>query len=376
MALDLSQIRKEIDGIDEQLIRLFMKRMDCTKRVAEYKTQNGLPVLNVQREREILEKVGGAAGERETAARLLFGTMMDISRAAQYPLVTKNHPLRGEFGAALNRPFAPKKIGFQGTHGSYSEAAAAAIGADAERLSFEHFEDVFQAVSAGEIDAGVVPAENSYAGSISENYDLLLKYNLKISAMVDLPIEHCLLTAGGDKSKIKKVYSHKQALAQCREYIIQSGFEPIEMENTAFAAKFVAESGDETLAAIAGERSAEIYGLTVAEKSIQSSNTNFTRFMAVSREMCVRPDADLISVAFAIDHTPGSLHKTLSMLSAGGMNLTRIESRPDKASPFRYVFYVDFTGNIGDEATASLLCGLSDELLMLKVFGNCKILTP
>lgn len=375
MALELSEIREEINRIDEQILNLFLQRMKCSGQVAAYKVEHNIPVYNGAREQEILDKISAKSGEYGDSARLLYSTIMNISRALQYPSVTKNSPFRLVINSAVSADFSPKNIGYQGSEGSYSQNVAKKMFVAAKMHNYAHFRDVFEAVANGEIDCGIVPIENSYAGSVSENYDHLLEYDLKINAVFDLPVNHCLLVKPGtDLSKICTVYSHPQALAQCNVYLNKHGYEPSAMDNTAFAAEFVAKSDDDTVAAIASEQAAEKNGLIIAAKGIQTSGKhNYTRFIAVSKEMAVAPDAELVSIAFSIPHEPGSLYKTLSMLAANGLNMTRIESRPDKESPFRYIFYVDFIGNISDEKTAALLCGLDNELPMLKLLGNCKI---
>lgn len=375
MALELSEIREEINEIDEQMLKLFLQRMECSAKVAAYKVEHNMPVYNGAREQEILDKISAKSGEYGDSARLLYSTIMNISRALQYPSVTQSSQFRQVIDKAKAAQFSPQTVGYQGSEGSYSQTVATKMFSGAKMQNFTHFRDVFEAVSNGEIDCGIVPIENSYAGSVSENYDHLLEYDLKINAIFDLPVNHCLLVKpGADFSKIRTVYSHPQALAQCSVYLNERGFEPSAMDNTAFAAEFVANSDDDTVAAIASEQAAEKNGLAIAARGIQTSGKhNYTRFIAVSKEMSSPPDAELISIAFSIPHEPGSLYKTLSMLAANGLNMTRIESRPDKESPFRYIFYVDFVGNIADEKTAALLCGLDNELPMLKLLGNCKI---
>ena len=375
MALELSEIREEINKIDEQLLELFLKRMECSGQVADYKVEHNMPVFNGAREQEILDKIASKSGEYGDSTRLLYSTIMNISRALQYPAVTKSSPFRQVIDNALSAEFSPKKVGYQGSEGSYSQTVAAKMFGDANMQKYAHFRDVFEAVASGEIDCGIVPIENSYAGSVSENYDHLLNYDLKINAIFDLPVNHCLLVKpGADLSKIRTVYSHPQALAQCSVYLNEHGYESAAMDNTAFAAEFVAKSADGTVAAIASEQAAEKNGLEIAARGIQTSGKhNFTRFIAISREMATPADAELVSIAFSIPHEPGSLYKTLSMLAANGLNMTRIESRPDRESPFRYIFYIDFIGNIADERTAALLCGLDNELPLLKLLGNCRI---
>lgn len=376
MAMDLSDIRKKIDEIDKDLLTKFIERMDCTRQVAEYKTEHNIPVLNSAREQEILDSVAEKSGTLSNATVMLFRTIMNISRGAQYPIVTKNSPVHDELKAARAMKFNPKKIGFQGTDGSYSQIAAKKLFGNAESMkNYQHFEDVFKAVANGEIDCGVLPAENSYAGSVSENYDNLLKYDLKINRMIDLPISHCLLVKPNvDISKIKCVYSHVQALNQCRDYIDSHGYESVPLENTAFAARFVAQSDDENVAAIASRDTAELYGLKIVDSDIQAAGQNYTRFMAIAKNLSITDDADTVSIAFSIPHSSGSLYSTLSMLAANGMNMTRIESRPDKDTPFRYIFYVDFIGSVDDERTAALICGLHDELPFMRVLGCNKII--
>lgn len=375
MALELSEIREEINKIDEQLLKLFLQRMKCSGQVADYKVEHNMPVFNAARENEILDKIAAKSGDYSDSMRLLYSTIMNVSRALQYPSVTKNSRFRQIISKAQNTEFAPKSVGFQGSDGSYSQSVAAKMFSNAKMQNYAHFRDVFEAVQSGEIDCGIVPIENSYAGSVSENYDHLLEYDLKINAVYDLPVNHCLLIKPKtDISKIRTVCSHPQALAQCSVFLNEHGFEPSAMDNTAFAAEFVANSDDDTIAAIASEQAAEKNGLKIAYRGIQTSGkSNFTRFIAVSRDMSVPKNAELVSIAFSIPHESGSLYKTLSMLAANGLNMTRIESRPDKESPFRYIFYVDFIGNIADENIAAMLCGLDNELPMLKLLGNFKI---
>ncbi len=369
--MDLNEIRNEIDQIDGQLIRLFLKRMECSKAVAAYKTQNGLPVLNTQREKEILDNVAQKSGEMADEAKLLFQTMMTVSKVSQYPMVTQNHPLRQTVQKAFETPFAPKKIGCPGTLGSYSEEAAKTLFPASELCYYPSFEDVCQALKNKKVDAAVLPVENSYAGSVSENYDALLKYHLYINAAFNLPVSHCLVACKGtDRSQIRKVYSHEQALNQCKDYIDQNGYEKEEMINTSYAAKFVAGKADPTLAAIASRQTAQLYDLVILDENIQSSKNNSTRFIAVSNTMAVQDDADLISIAFRLPHQPGALYNVLCKLYCLGVNITKIESRPDKNTPFEYVFYLDLKGDLKNDKILGVLCGLQEELPMFEIFGS------
>ncbi|MBQ2675800.1 MAG: prephenate dehydratase [Clostridia bacterium] len=369
--MDLKEIRNKIDSIDDQLLDLFLQRMECSKQVAEYKVANNIPVLNAQRESEILDKVASDAGDYAEHARLLYSTIMDISRSAQYPYVCKNNSLNEVITSATNTEFAPKIVGCQGTIGAYSEQAALTLYPDCEIKYYPTFEQVFKAIENGEVDCGVLPVENSCAGSVVENYDLLMKYDMYINQQVDLSISHCIAACpNADMGTIKTVFSHEQALNQCADFITEHAISPHSMRNTAIAAEYVANKGDDTLAAICSERCADVYSLKILHKNIQTSSVNTTRFVVVSKSMSIKPDASHISVAFTLPHIPGALYRVLSKLAAFNLNLTKIESRPVKTSLFEYLFYLDFNGNLLDEKTASLLASLNEEMPQFKLFGN------
>ena len=247
---------------------------------------------------------------------------------------------------------------------------------NAEIKYYPTFEDVFNAVSSGEIEGGIIPIENSYAGSVVENSDLLIKHDLHINCAYNLPVCHCLVAnKGADIKTVKTVISHEQALNQCSDFIKEHGYAQKSAANTAIAAKQVADGDDITVAAIASEATAELYGLQILARAIQTSDNNTTKFVAIAKNMAFSDDSNCISISFCIPHTPGSLYKTLSKLAAYGMNMTKIESRPDRHSPFQYVFSMDFTGSLCDEATVSVLCGMCKELPVLNILGNYKLLS-
>ena len=373
--MELSDIRKQIDEIDSQLLPLFLKRMECSSAVAEYKAEHNLPVLNAQRENEILDRLSKEAQGNETAVRLLYSTIMDVSRMAQYGKVSKGKRLAKQIEDAKDTSFTPKTVACQGVAGAYSHIGAKKLYENCEISFFDSFEDVFKKVADGEFDCGIVPIENSYAGSVVENYDLLLKYNLYINKAINLPIEHCLVAKeGATLESIKDVYSHNQGLLQCAEFIKEMGYNSHATKNTAVAARSVAESNDTTIAAIASSESAEIYGLNILKKGVQSSKLNSTRFVVVARKMQITKDCDHVSVAFPLPHVAGTLHRTLSKLAAANLNLTKIESRPMKSSPFSYLFYLDFCGNLFDKNIQALLSGMEEEIPDFTLLGNYKIL--
>lgn len=371
--MNLEEIRKKIDGIDAQLLPLLVQRMKCSKQVAEYKHSAGIPVLNAARENEILDRVGENAGEFGGAAKVVFSTIMNASRALQHEMLGGGEQLRREIKAAINSPHNPAEpvIACQGVPGAYSNAAARLLYPGAKIRFYERFENVFQAVHSGEADYGIIPVENSSAGSVHEAYDLVIKYKFYISAALDLPVAHCLLGIKGSSVKnIKEVRSHPQGLLQCNEFIQKHGFTAISCLNTAVAAEAVSKLNKPEIGAIASRESADLYGLDILEEGIQTSQNNATRFIAISRQMKISQNADKISMLFSLPHTTGSLYSTLSRFAVRGLNLTKIESRPIQGSNFQYYFYLDFTGNVRDEETVNLLCALHDELPEFAFLGN------
>ncbi len=373
--MDLKDIRKQIDDIDAQLLPLFLKRMECSKAVAEYKAEHNLPVLNAQRENEILDRLSKEAQGNETAVRLLYSTIMDVSRMAQYGKVSGGKKVSRQIDDAINTKFEPKTIACQGVAGAYSHVAAKRLYESSDISFFDNFEDVFKNVAEGKFDCGIIPIENSYAGSVVENYDLLLKYNLYINNAIKLPIEHCLVAKeGATLESIKDVYSHNQGLLQCADFIKEMGYNSHATKNTAIAAQSVANSDDITLAAIASKEAAEIYGLNILKKGVQSSRFNSTRFVVIAKKMQITRDCDHVSIAFPLPHVAGTLHRTLSKLAAANLNLTKIESRPMKSSPFSYLFYLDFCGNLFDKNIQALLSGMEEEIPDFTLLGNYKIL--
>ena len=369
--MELDAIRAEIDGLDRRILELFVRRMDCAKRVAAYKIENGLPVLNARRENEILGKIGDAAGEYGFAAKMVFSTLMEASRALQHDLLGSGAQLRAALGSAA--PVMPDrpKIACQGVPGAYSGQAALGLYPGGEVRFYGRFEDVFRAVEKDEADFGVVPVENSTAGSVAEVYDLMLRYRFYIARGINLGISHCLLgRPGAGIPDIKTVYSHPQGLLQCADFLKAHGMEPVSCSNTAAAAEKVARMGEPSAGAVASEEAARRYGLEVLKKGIQNSGTYSTRFIAASKRLYIAPDADRISLAFSLPHVTGSLYRALARFSVVGLNLTKIESRPVSGRDFEYLFYLDFIGNLRDEKTVGLLCALSDELPDFTFLGN------
>jgi len=237
------------------------------------------------------------------------------------------------------------------------------------RLLF--IEDVFEAVNRGDSKFGIIPVENSTAGSVHESYDLIMKYRFYIVGAYDLKIEHCLCAKNDTKYEdITDVYSHPQALSQCNNFLRNFDFTGINYSNTAAAAKYVSESDKNNIAVICSELAAKKYNLKILKRNIQNNNKNTTRFIVISKELAITSDAQKISLIFSLPHKTGSLYRVLGRFSMAGLNLTKIESRPIEDSDFSYYFYVDVLGNVNDEVTLDLICALSDELPEFEFLGN------
>lgn len=363
----LARERQEIDRIDRELLPLFLERMGCTQRVAELKRQVGAPVFQPEREQEILERVSRQAGELGASAAAFYQAVMAISRARQHGLMGADCPIRQWERAArreLSQPVG--RVVCQGVRGAYSHQAARRLFPGTEPEFVADFTGVFREVSEGAL--GVLPVENSAAGSVTAVYDLILQYRFFIVGAVDVRVEHCLAAAG--PGPVDRVISHPQALAQCSEWITARHIQAEEYSNTAAAAQAVAESREPGLGAICSEEAAKRYGLTVLERSVQNVRNNTTRFVAISREAVLPEDAGKISLCFSLPHTTGSLHNVLQRFALGGLNLTKIESRPIPGRDFEYDFYLDFTGSIHSAETLDLICALYQELPRFSFLGN------
>lgn len=375
--MDLKTIRNEIDEIDNSIIELFRKRMDCSAEVARYKAENGIPVFNPERESVILDKVEEQAGKYGGSARLLYATIMELSRGVQHDMLGSGAELRNRILTANKKLCTdPENIraGCFGAEGAYAHMAAKKVFPGSEPRFYSPFKEIFRAISIGEIDFGVIPIENSSAGSVTAVYDLMLQYRFHIAAAVDIPVNHCLAARKGtSQEKIRTVYSHEQALLQCSDYLnAHPDIKQRPFVSTAQAAKMVAELEDDTSAAICSEDAAEKYGLEIIAKGFQNNPNNTTRFIVISKDMYIEPDADKISLCFSLPHVTGSLYSVLCRFAAHGLNLTKIESRPQYGKKFEYMFYLDFTGSINDPGTVSLLCALLEELPDFSFLGNYK----
>lgn len=374
--MSLKPIRDEIDKIDDQLIELFTKRMECSRRVAEYKMENGMPIFNAQREQEILESVYEKAGQHGNSAKILYSTIMELSRALQHDMLGSGDKLRNEIiNATSDIPFRNSniKVACFGVPGTYAHQATSKIFPDSNPQFCARFQDVFSAIQNDDAEFGVVPIENSSAGSVTDVYDLMLQYRFYIAAAADIPVNHCLAVKSGTKlSDITTVYSHQQALSQCSDFISGHSLTSEAYVSTAAAAKMISEQQNNSYAAICSEDAAEKYGLEIIMRGFQNNPNNCTRFIVISKKMFISKNADKISLCFSLPHVTGSLYSTLCRFAVHGLNLTKIESRPIFGKSFEYLFYLDFTGNVKEKSVINLLCALSDELAEFSFLGNYK----
>lgn len=377
---ELDELRGQIDSIDRELASLFLRRMEVTHKVGEYKLKNGIPVLDSARERQVLEAKAALAPDEAGRADLvnLYEAIMSISRRQQRRLVQEGaeDPGYARYAAAFHHPRTPvaePKVVYQGVPGAYSESACRDFfgpGVDCEGL--EQFEDTFLALKEGRADYAVVPIENSSTGAIRQICDLLAQYECYIVGETTVQVSHCLMApAGATLDTITHVYSHEQGLFQCEQYLNRHpDWHQVPQPDTAGSAMLVAELGDITKAAICSERSAELYGLTILEKAINHNTHNTTRFVVVSPRPEKREGCDKISTLFSLPHRSGSLHEILTIFAVNGLNVVKLESRPLPGRSWEYLFFLEFTGDLDGEGMDGILHELSQTTADFRVLGN------
>lgn len=381
---DLGELRTQIDRIDREITALFEERMEVCRKVGMYKKENGLKVLDAQRERELLAAKADLLQEQALRpyATSLFENIMASSRAIQEKIVDQMEP---EKAASLDAYHAmmqwqgealkENRILYQGQPGAYCEEAAIGFfGRDCDRMNLKTWDGVFRGVKEGFGDYGVVPIENSSTGSIIDVYDLLGQFGCYIVGEEIVRVEHCLLAApGANMDTITDVYTHEQGFRQCGKFLNEhKKWNQHEMVNTALAAKYVAEAADPHKAAIASRRAAELYDLQILQTRINENRHNYTRFIVVAAEPRFCEEANKISVRFNVPHTEGSLCRVLQVFARAGLNLEKLESRPVPEESWKYNFYADFTGNLRQSDMETAIRELIDATISFRVLGNYK----
>lgn len=373
---DLLELRDEIDRIDSEIVALYEKRMQISQEVAEFKISTGKPVFDKEREQSkldtLVQKVDKDFLKKGIAE--LFEQIMSMSRKRQYQLLTE-HGLaeKTDFVEVEKLDYKNARIVFQGTEGAYSQLALKEyFGNHTDSWHVDTWRDAMEAIKNGEADYAVLPIENSSAGIVSENYDLMVEYDNCIVGEQIIRIDHALLALKDAKMEdITDIYSHPQALMQCSRYLdAHREWEKHSCKNTAMASQKVKEDGKIHKAAIASKLNAKIYGLQVLEEAIQDNKDNYTRFIIVTGQKIFEKNAKKISICFEIPHESGSLYHKLSHFIYNGLNMNKIESRPVQGKAWEYRFFVDFDGNLNDAAVQNALRGLKEETIRLKILGN------
>ena len=375
---ELENLRNEIDGIDKELLALFLKRMEVCGEVADYKRRNNMKVLDPEREAQLLEAKRKMLSSPEMADEVyeFFNAIMTISRIRQSKLLAKEGTdICDEIIKKSVEKKKSLKVVCYGYEGSYSEEAAEKVfGAKCEREYVSSFSEAFKKIEEGMADYTVLPIENSSTGVISEVLDTLAEKELYIVGEEYVSIRHCLVgTPDTELSGIKKLYSHGQGFEQCREYINKLGnVECVPHYSTALSARYVAELNDKSVCAIASERTAKIYGLKILDKNINTVDCNTTRFVVISKYPEINDEADKISSVFNLDHRSGELYRILSTFARGGLNLLKLESRPIPEKPFEYRFFADYSGNLKVDRVKMLTNNLINETRKFTFLGNYK----
>ena len=375
--MDLSQLRSQIDNIDDQLISLFGQRMEIAAQIADYKKQNNLPIYVPSREREKLLDVSQKAGtEMANYTRVLYSMIFELSRSYQSKCNLESTELHKKITQAIETtpqlfPQAPM-VACQGVEGAYAQIACEKIFKNPFILYFKNFDGVFNAIDQGLCNYGVLPIENSTAGSVKKVYDLMIRHNFSIVRTFRLKVDHNLLAMPGAKlADIKEVYSHEQAINQCSGFLASMpGVKVIPVENTAVAAQMVANSGRTDVAALSSRSCAELYGLSCLASSIQDKGNNYTRFICIAKNLEIYPGSDKTSIMMILSHKPGALYKVLARLYTLGINVTKLESRPIPDRDFEVMFYFDLETSIYSEEFVQLMCELDELCEEFKYLGS------
>ena len=346
--MEREQLYAQIENIDGQIGRLFARRMELSAAVAREKAAAGDISADVAAER------AGRAGFRQSAgpglegyASVLYSTLLDVSRSYQASVTDNSSPHTARITAALE--ITPKlfpesaSVACQGVEGSYSQIAAEKLFREPSIAYVSSFEGVFSAIANGIAQYGVLPLENSTAGSVNRIYDLMMQYHFSIVRSVRLKVDHNLLAKPGTKlGDIREIYSHEQAIGQCEGFLRgYPGVKVTPCANTAMAAKMVAESDRTDVAAISSRSCAALYGLTALASAVQDQGNNHTRFICIGKDLEIYPGADRTSIMLTTQHRPGALYSIIARINALGINLTKLESRPLPDRDFEFMFYFD-----------------------------------
>ena len=374
---ELEQLRGDIDAIDRQIVDLMKRRMGTVAQVAEYKKANNMPVLDTSRERALLSKVGQEAGEElADYVQSMYRTIMAASRSYENGKLGRGSKVYDSIKKAMEEtpqlfPQRPT-VACQGIEGAYSQIACDRLFKAPSIMYFQSFDHVFKAVESGMCQYGILPIENSTAGSVNAVYDLMIRHNFSIVRSARLKVSHNLLAKPGTKLEdIRDVYSHEQALHQCAGYL--AGLKNVAVhvvENTAVAARMVAQSDRSDVAALSSRFCAEQYDLEIVQDNVQDQDNNYTRFICISKKPEIYPGADRTSLMMTLPHKPGTLYNVLAKFYALNINLQKLESRPLPSREFEFMFYFDVEASVYAPEMEKLFRDLEAESEQLRYLGT------
>lgn len=376
---ELSELRADIDRIDSQIFELFGERAEVAADVAEYKRAHGKRVFDPVRERQkIADAAGRVPADLSTYGQVMMELLMEASRARQHELLgdAEDSELVARIEAA--RKATPEvfprsgRVACQGVEGAYSQLAAEKFFRHPDIRYMRSFEDVFEAVESGEVDYGVLPIENSTAGSVNKVFDLMGAHEFSIVRSTRVKVDHCLLARkGADIGGIRDIYSHEQAIRQCAAFLETMPEARVHVcENTAVAARLVADAGRDDVAALSSRGCADLYGLSVLGSAVQDRDNNYTRFACISKDLQIFPGADRASLMVVLNHEPGSLYKMLAKFYALDLNLLKLESRPIPEREFEFMFYFEVAAHVASPEFKTLMTTIGQHCQEYRYLGS------
>lgn len=375
--MNMDDYRKQIDEIDETIAKKLEERMRTVEGIAQFKKDNELPVLDAMREKEKIDKITDlVSDDMASYTRLLYNTIMEMSKDHQRKINQVESPVVKSIKQAMEE--TPKvfparaSVACQGVIGAYSQEACEKMFKMPKIMYVKNFNGVFAAIDKSLCQYGILPVENSTAGSVNQIYDLMMKYNFYIVKSVKLKVDHSLLAKRGvNREDIKEIFSHEQAIMQCDDYLKHFPHAKITVcENTAEAAKMVAESDRDDVAALASYECGKLYGLECLEEAVQDNGNNYTRFICISKKLEIYPGADKTSLMLVVSHQPGSLYNVLARFNALGIQIFKLESRPIPQRDFDYMFYFDIVSEVHSDEFVRLINQLEEMTREFKYLGS------
>ncbi len=375
--MELEVLKQQMDALDGQMGELFAQRMELSAQIARTRQAQGMVPMDLAGQREARGRFQEKAGESFSGyAGVVYATLQDVAQSYQASLLREPGALVGRIAKSMETTpdLFPESatVACQGVEGAYAQIAADKLFRDARISYVKSFEGVFSAIASGFCQYGVLPLENSTAGSVNRIYDLMMEYNFSIVRSVRLKVDHNLMVRPGvKKADIREVFSHEQAIAQCAGFLKSlPGVKVTVCENTAVAAKRVAESDRRDIAALSSHACGALYGLDTLAADVQDKGNNYTRFICIGKEPEIFPGADRTSVMLTLSHRPGSLYRIMSRITALGINLTKLESRPLPDRDFEFMFYFDLETSVYSPRFVQLLGDLEEMSETFRYLGS------